>query len=135
MVKRATPKRVNLHKSRLLIARYKRVPRDRLPANVTIKRRYKQRPAPKSKRRWQGAKGLFSFIKKVVEIPAVKSLGTAALKEATDLLDSISKETKKTLKFILDSDVTNPLLGGAVKACMIEWEGKIGTTSYYKVKL
>ena len=71
-----------------------------------------------------------------MRIPAVKALGTAALKEAPDLLDSISKETKKkTLKIVLDSDVTNPLLGGAVKACMIEWEGQIGTTSYYKVKL
>ena len=95
MVQRATPKRVNLPNGRSLVARYRRIPRDRLPANVTIKRRYKQRPAPKNKRRRQGARGLFSFIKKVVKIPAVKALRTAALKEVPDLLDSISKETKK----------------------------------------
>ena len=135
MVKIATLKRVNLPNGRSLVARYKRVPRNRLSANVTIKRRYKQRPAPKNKRRRQGPRGLFRFIKKVVKIRAVKDLGAAALKEAPDLLDGISKETKKTLKFILDSDVTNPLLGGAVKACMIEWEEQIGSISYYKVKL
>ena len=46
--KRATPKRVNLPNDRFFVAGYKRVPRDRLPPNVMIRRRYKQRPTPKN---------------------------------------------------------------------------------------
>lgn len=42
MVKGATPKRVNLPNGRSFVARYEKVPRDRLPPNVTIKRRHKK---------------------------------------------------------------------------------------------
>ena len=99
MIKRATPKLINLPNGRSFVAIYERVPRDRLPPNVTLKRRYKQRPAPKSKRRWQAGKCIFIFIKKVPKSPAINALGKAALKKALALLDNISKRTKNiTLK-------------------------------------
>ena len=47
MVKRATPKRVNLPNDRSFLAGYESFPRDKLPPNITIIRRYKQRLAPK----------------------------------------------------------------------------------------
>ena len=47
MMKMNTPKRLTLPNGRTFVAR---VSRARLPANVTIRRRYTQRAAPKSKR-------------------------------------------------------------------------------------
>ena len=41
MRKLATPKRVTLPNGRTVVARYKRVPRSELPANVTMARRYR----------------------------------------------------------------------------------------------
>ena len=41
MRKLATPKRVTLPNARTVVARYKRVPRSELPANVTMARRYR----------------------------------------------------------------------------------------------
>ena len=46
MRKLATPKRVTLPNGRTVVARYKRVPRSELPANVTMARRYRGRVAP-----------------------------------------------------------------------------------------
>lgn len=51
MVKRATTKQVTLLDGRSLTARYARVSTDTLPSNGTIQRRYKQRAAPKNRRR------------------------------------------------------------------------------------
>ena len=79
-VKRATPKHVNLSNGISFVARYERVPRDRLPPNVTMRRRYQQKLASKNKCRRQDGRGLLSFIKEVAKKPAVKALGRAALK-------------------------------------------------------
>ena len=74
-----TPKRVTLPNSQTFIARYKRVPRSEMPANVTIRRRYTQRAVARDRRRRrrgrQGGHGLFDFVKKVIRNPTVRALG------------------------------------------------------------
>ena len=45
MMGRATPKRVTLPDCRTFVARYKRVPRSRLPPHIKIRRRYRGAPA------------------------------------------------------------------------------------------
>ena len=50
MVLRDRPKRVTLPNGRTFMARYKRVTRRNLPANIHLERPYKQRAAPKGKR-------------------------------------------------------------------------------------
>ena len=51
MIKRETPKRVTLLNGRTFYAKYKRVTRDALPANIQIRCRYRQRAAPRGRRR------------------------------------------------------------------------------------
>ena len=51
MIKRATPKRVTLPDGRTFLARYKRATRDDLPPNINLARVYKQRAAPKGRKR------------------------------------------------------------------------------------
>ena len=51
MIKRRTPKRVTLPDSRTFLARYRRATRNELPHNVNLIRPYKDRAAPKGKRR------------------------------------------------------------------------------------
>ena len=49
--KLATPKRATLPNGRIFLARYKRVPRYELPANVTMARRYRGRVVVGRRRR------------------------------------------------------------------------------------
>ena len=74
------PKRVTLPNSQTFVARYKRVSRAQLPADVTIRQRYTQRAAPKNKRRrgQQRSCEIFNFVKKVIKNPAVRVLGWQA---------------------------------------------------------
>ena len=51
MIKRERPKRVTLPDGRTFLARYRRATRDDLPPNINLPRVYKQRAAPKGKRR------------------------------------------------------------------------------------
>ena len=51
IVKRQTPKRVTLPNGRTFYAKYKRTTRAELPANVHLQRPYKQRAAPRARRR------------------------------------------------------------------------------------
>ena len=51
MVKRQTPKKVTLPNGRTFYARYKRAIRTDLLAYVVLERPYKQRAAPKGRRR------------------------------------------------------------------------------------
>ena len=53
MMKLNTPKRVTLLNVQTFVE-CKRVSRDQLPANVTVRRRYTQRAEPKNKRRKRG---------------------------------------------------------------------------------
>ena len=70
MMKMNTLKRVTLPNGRTFVAQYKRVSRAKLPANVTIRRKYTQRADPKNKRRKRGRQrgwGIFDFVKKVIK--------------------------------------------------------------------
>ena len=51
MIKRERLKRVTLPDGRTFLARYRRATRDDLPANIQLPRVYKQRAAPKGRRR------------------------------------------------------------------------------------
>ena len=67
MVKRQNPKRVTLPNGRTFLARYRRATRRELPANVRLERPYKQRAAPRGRRRrvTQGGRGLKVHLKKL----------------------------------------------------------------------
>ena len=63
--KLGVPKRVTLPNGRIFTARYKRVSRSQLPSNVILRRTYRQKAAPrgrKRRRRRQAGRGLFIFI-------------------------------------------------------------------------
>ena len=59
------PKRVTLPNGKTFLARSKRIPRDRLPPNIVMKRTYAQTAAPRGRRRTQHGCGIFDFVKKV----------------------------------------------------------------------
>ena len=50
MMKRAITKRVTLPNGRTFVARYERVTRNHLLANICLNRPYKQKAAPRSRR-------------------------------------------------------------------------------------
>ena len=86
MRKLATPKRVTLPNARTVVARYKRVPRSELPANVTMARRYRGRVAPERSRRppRKGQKGRQHFEKN-----SKKSISKTTWKKITDLRSKV----------------------------------------------
>ena len=65
------PKRVTLPNGRAFVARYKRIPRDQLPLNIVMRRTYTERAALRGRRRRQGGRGIFDFVKKVAKNPLV----------------------------------------------------------------
>ena len=133
MIKRERPKRVTLPDGRTFLARYKRATRDDLPPNINFPRIYKERAAPKGKRRrkrvisyrerqrealrrrarGQRGRGLGSFFKKAYKLGkrAVNSrlgrrITKAAISEIPDLLENLGGKVKnKKLKKILTSDL------------------------------
>ena len=115
MVKRQKPKRVTLPNGRTFLARYRRATRTELPANVRLERPYKQRAAPKGRRRRvkQSGRGFksafkkaFNFAKKISKNKAVRNIGRAIISEAPGALEGLSKKVKnKKLKAILNSDI------------------------------
>ena len=132
MIKRATPKRVTLPDGRTFLARYKRATRDDLPPNINLPRVYKERAAPKDRRRRrlvpyrerqraalrrraqaQGGRGLGSVFKKVYKLGkrALNSrlgerITRAAVSEIPDVLENLGGRVKnKKLKRILTSDL------------------------------
>ena len=105
MIKRENPKRVVLPNGRVFYAKYKRVNRDVLPPNIQIMRRYKQRAAPKGKRRRRRAaqrgKGFKSFLKKAANFgkkafknKTVRAISRQIIQNAPDALDLLSKKVK-----------------------------------------
>ena len=115
MVKRQNPKRVTLPNGRTFYARYKRATRADLPANVRLERPYRQRAAPRGRRRRvrQGGRGfksafkkVFNFAKKASKNKAVRNIGRAIISEAPGAIENLSKKVKnKKLKAILNSDI------------------------------
>ena len=103
MIKRENPKRVVLPNGRVFYAKYKRVDRDALPPNIQIMRRYKQRAAPKGKRRrrraGQRGRGLKSFFKKAANFgrkafknKTVRGITRQLIENAPDALDMLSRK-------------------------------------------
>ena len=132
MIKRATPKRVTLPNGRTFLARYKRATRNDLPHNISLPRIYKERAAPKGRRRRrvipyrerqraalrrraraQRGRGLGSVFKKAYKLGKRalnsrlgKSITRAAVSEIPDLLENLGGKVKnKRLKKILTSDL------------------------------
>ena len=132
MIKRAQPKRVTLPNGRTFLARYRRAKRADLPHNVNLPRIYKERAAPKGKRRKraidyrerqraalrrraraQRGRGLGSVFKKAFKL-GKKALNSrlgrritrAAISEIPDVLENLGGRVKnKKLKKILTSDL------------------------------
>ena len=132
MIKRATPKRVTLPNGRTFLARYKRATRNDLPHNISLPRIYKERAAPKGRRRRrvipyrerqraalrrraraQRGRGLGSVFKKAYKLGKRalnrrlgKRITRAAVSEIPDLLENLGGRVKnKKLKKILTSDL------------------------------
>ena len=115
MVRRQNPKRVTLPNGRTFLARYRRATRTELPANVRLERPYRQRAAPRGRRRRvrQGRRSFksaikkaFDFGKKISKNKAVRNIGRAIISEAPGALEGLSKKVKnKKLKAILNSDI------------------------------
>ena len=133
MIKRERPKRVTLPDGRTFLARYRRATRDDLPANIALPRIYKERAAPKGKRRRrnrlvvyrerqrgairrrvaQRGRGIGSFLKKGFKLGKRalnsrlgKRLARAAISEVPDVLESLGGKVKnRRLKKILTSDL------------------------------
>ena len=132
MIKRATPKRVTSPNGRTFLARYRRATRDDFPPNISLPRIYKERAAPKGKRRKrvisyrerqraalrrraraQRGRGLGSIFKKAYKLGkrALNSrlgrkIARAAVSEIPDVLENLGGKVKnKKLKKILTSDL------------------------------
>ena len=117
MIKRENPKRVALPDGRVFYAKYKRADKDVLPPNIQIMRRYKQRAAPKGKRRrrrvGQKGRGFKSFFKKAANFgkkafknKTVRGITRQILQNAPDAFDVLSRKVNnKKIKKILNSDI------------------------------
>ena len=132
MIKRERPKRVTLPDGRTFLARYRRATRDDLPPNIEFPRVYKQRAAPKGKRRkrnrlvvyrerqrralrqrGQRGRGIGSFLrkgfklgKKALNSRLGRRVARAVISEVPDVLESLGGKVKnQRLKKILTSDL------------------------------
>ena len=118
MIKRENPKRVELPNGRIFYAKYKRVSRENLPQNIRIRRRYKQRAAPRGRRRRganiQRGRGFKSFFKKAANFgkkafknKTVRNITKQIIQNAPEALDMLSSKVKnKKIKKLLNSDIT-----------------------------
>ena len=119
MEKLNVPKRVTLPNGRTFVARYKRISRDDLPLNIMIRRTYRQRAAPRGRRRRprQRGQGIFSFLKKAVKHPLVRTLAKKGIEYAPGIYHNLTKRIKnKTLSRVLNSDAAHLLLSRGIKA-------------------
>ena len=95
MLKLARPKQITLPNSRAVITRYKRAKRTNLPENVVLKKRHKQRSAPKSKRRRvRRSRGLGLTIKTILRKLVVRKLGKETLKKTPLIYNKLTKKIK-----------------------------------------
>ena len=113
MEKLNVPKRVTLPNGRTFVARYKRISRDDLPLNIRMRRTYRQRAAPRGRRRRQRGQGILKFLKKGYRLGkrAIKSrlgrkISKALISEIPDAIEKLSGRIKnKKIKGILNSDL------------------------------
>ena len=120
MRKLAVPKRVTLPNGRTFVARYERIKRSELPPEIRMRRTYRQRTAPRNRRRrrpQQQGQGIVSFAKKVIKNPAFRAAAKKGLEYAPGLYKNITKRIKnKKAQKILNSDLTLLGLSQAIKA-------------------
>ena len=113
MRKLDVPKRVTLPNGRTFYARYERIKRQDLPADIQMKRTYKQRAAQRGKRRrrqGQQGQGIVSAAKKIIRNPAFRAFAKKGLEYAPELYKNIADRIKnKKVKRFLNSDLA--LLG------------------------
>ena len=100
MMKRETSKRVTLPNGRTAVARYKRVTRDHLPANICLNCPYRQRAPPRGRRRCiqqqqRGRGSILKFAKKVVKTPVGRELGRMVINELPNLYSKGASKIKK----------------------------------------
>ena len=116
MIKRRTPKRVTLPDGRTFLARYKRATRNDLLRNINLIRPYKQRAAPKGRRRRrinQRGRGFGSTLKKAVNLGKkafnsrlCKKIARMVISKVPNALETVGGKVKnKRLKKILTSDL------------------------------
>ena len=113
MEKLNVPKRVTLPNGRTFVARYKRISRDDLPLNIRMRRTYRQRAAPRGRRRRQRGQGILKFLKKGYRLAkrGIKSrlgrkISKALISEIPDAIEKLSGRVKnKKIKSILNSDL------------------------------
>ena len=82
MRKLDVPKRVTLPNGRTFVARYGRIKRRDLPANIRMRRTYRQRAVPRNRRRRRPAQqgqGIVSVAKKVIKNPAFRAIAKKGL--------------------------------------------------------
>ena len=99
MTKLATSKRMTLPNGRIFVTRYKRIKRSELPANIVMKRTYRDRAAVGRRRvrRHQG-QAIFDFVRKVAKNPLVKTIAKKGLEYASGIYHNLSKRVKKKFK-------------------------------------
>ena len=130
MVKQDAQKRVTLPNGRTFLARYKRTTKAHFPANIHLPRPYKQRAAPKGKRRClrtaaapatqqrQGIADIFHFGKKKAKKKVVRNIGKMALEQLQKLSGKI--KNKRLKKLLGSENVKNLVNYGAaygIKNC------------------
>ena len=120
MRKLAVPKRVTLPNGRTFFARYERIKRQDLPANIQMRRTYRQRAAPRNRRRRRGGQqgqGIESVVKKVISNPTFRVVAKKGLEYAPGLYHNIAKRIKnKKISKILNLDLALLGLSQAIKA-------------------
>ena len=116
IMKLNVPKRVLQPNGRTFVARYQRISRAQLPPNIVMHRTYRQRAAPRGRRRRKRGHGIFDFVKKVVKNPLVRSLAKKRIEYAPEIYHNLTKRVKnKTLNRTLNSDAAHLVLNKAIK--------------------
>ena len=116
MMKLNVPKRVVLPNGGTFAARYKRILRAELPPNIVMRRTYRQRAAPRGRRRRQRGRGIFDFVKKVAKNPLVGSLAKKGIEYPPGIYHNLTKRVKnKTLNRILNSDAAYLVLNKTIE--------------------
>ena len=110
MRRRDTSKRVTLPNGRTFFARYKRVSRGHLPANIRMNRTYRNQVA-RGRRRGQRGRGIVSTFKKIASHPITQQLIRTGAENLPDLYSkATSKLNTKSLKRHLNQRLLKKLL-------------------------
>ena len=115
MMKLNVPKRVVLPNGRTFVARYKQISRAELPPNIAMRRTYRQRAAPRGRRRRQRGRGIFDFVKKIARNPLVRSVAKKGIEYAPGIYQNLTKRVKNKTLNRLNSDAAHLALNKAMK--------------------